>query len=132
MFETPEKQLKEIKKGVVDIVSEKELLEKLEKSYKEKKPLRVKVGFDPSRPDLHFGHLVILQKMRQFQKLGHHVIFLIGDFTACIGDPSGRNELRPLLTKEEVKTNSKTYADQVFHVLDKKKNRCILQLKVDG
>jgi tyrosyl-tRNA synthetase len=120
-FLKPEEQLRELKKGIVDLVSEEELLEKLKKSYKENKPLRIKAGFDPSRPELHLGHTVLLNKMRQFQQLGHHVIFLIGDFTAMIGDPTGKNETRPTLTEEEVKINAKTYADQVFHVLDPEK-----------
>src|SRR6185312_10336886 len=91
------------------------------KSVKEGKPLRIKLGADPSRPDLHLGHTVVLNKMRQFQRLGHHVIFLIGDFTAMIGDPSGRNEARPPLSEAEIKTNSETYAKQVFKILDPEK-----------
>ena len=118
---SPKEQLKELKKGVLEIVSQKELLEKLEKSYKENKPLKVKAGFDPSNPDLHLGHAVLLQKMKVWQDLGHEVIFLIGDFTALIGDPTGRNQTRPLLTKEELKENSKTYEAQVFKILDPKK-----------
>jgi tyrosyl-tRNA synthetase len=121
MFLAPEEQLKQLKKGTVDIVSEGELLAKLKKSHKDNKPLRIKAGFDPSRPDLHIGHTVLLNKMRQFQQLGHHVMFLIGDFTALIGDPTGRNEARPPLTADEIKTNAKTYARQVFKVLDEKK-----------
>ena len=105
----------------MDIVSEKELLEKLKKSYKEKKPLKIKAGFDPSNPDLHLGHVVLLQKMKVWQDLGHEVIFLIGDFTALIGDPTGRNKTRPSLSKEELEKNSKTYEKQVFKVLDPKK-----------
>src|SRR6185295_12940485 len=88
---------------------------------KEDKPLRIKAGFDPSRPDLHIGHTVLLNKLRQFQQLGHHVIFLIGDFTALIGDPTGKNEARPPLTREEIDQNAKTYAKQVFKILDKDK-----------
>ena len=117
----PEEQLRELKKGVLEIVSEKELLEKLEKSYEKKKPLKIKAGFDPSNPDLHLGHAVLLQKMKVWQDLGHEVIFLIGDFTALIGDPTGRNKTRPLLTKDKLKENSKTYKDQVFKILDPKK-----------
>lgn len=116
-----EDQLKELKKGAVEIVSEADLLQKLKKSIKENKPLRIKAGFDPSRPDLHIGHTVLMNKMRQFQELGHHVIFLIGDFTAMIGDPTGKNETRPALTEAEVKENAKTYARQVFKILDEKK-----------
>lgn len=117
-FLDPKEQLAELKKGTVDIVSDGELLSKLKKSASTNKPLRIKAGFDPSRPDLHLGHTVLLNKMRQFQRLGHHVIFLIGDFTAMIGDPTGRNEARPPLSEEEIKENAKTYARQVFKVLD--------------
>ncbi len=121
MFPAPEEQLKQLKKGAAEIVSEAELLAKLKKSHKENKPLRIKAGFDPSRPDLHIGHTVLLNKLRQFQQFGHHVIFLIGDFTALIGDPTGKNEARPPLTEAEVKANAETYARQVYKVLDKSK-----------
>ncbi len=107
-------QLEILKRNVVDLVSEEELLERL----KERRPLRVKLGVDPSRPDLHLGHLVVLKKLRQFQDLGHHVILIIGDFTAMIGDPSGRSETRPMLSEEEVRQNAETYAEQAFRVLD--------------
>lgn len=120
-FLDPQIQLRELKKGTVDVVSEGELLSKLKKSFETKKPLRIKAGFDPSRPDLHLGHTVLLNKMRQFQLLGHHVIFLIGDFTALIGDPTGRNEARPPLSEEQISENAKTYARQVFKVLDPEK-----------
>lgn len=120
-FLAPEEQLKQLKKGAAEIVSEAELLAKLKKSFKENKPLRIKAGFDPSRPDLHIGHTVLINKMRQFQQLGHQVIFLIGDFTALIGDPTGKNEARPPLTPEEIKVNAKTYADQVYKILDREK-----------
>jgi len=113
-------QLKLLKKGIVDLVSEKELLAKLEKSVKTGKPLRVKAGFDPSAPDLHLGHTVLINKMRQFQLLGHEVIFLIGDITGMVGDPSGKNETRKVLTREDVVENGKTYARQIFKLLDKK------------
>ena len=116
-----EEQLSELRKGVVEIISEAELLSKLKKSVQTGKPLRIKAGFDPSRPDLHIGHTVLLNKMKQFQDFGHTVIFLIGDFTGLIGDPSGRNETRPALTSEEVAVNAETYARQVFKVLDRKK-----------
>lgn len=115
---SPEKQMEIIKKGAVEIISEEVLLHKLEKSYREKRPLRVKVGFDPTAPAIHLGHTVLLEKMRQFQKLGHEVIFLIGDFTALIGDPSGVSEMRRLLTKEEVSKNAETYKEQVFVILN--------------
>jgi len=109
-----ETQLREIKRGVVDIVSEQELIEKLKRG----RPLRVKVGFDPTAPDIHLGHTVVLQKMRQFQDAGHDVICLIGDFTGMIGDPSGRSSTRPPLTRAEVLANAKTYQDQVKKILD--------------
>lgn len=118
---TPKEQLELIKFGTVDLVSEADLLKKLEKSYKEKKPLKIKAGFDPSRPDLHLGHTVLMNKMKQFQDFGHHVVFLIGDFTALIGDPTGKNQTRPPLTPDEIKENSRTYASQVFKILDEAK-----------
>ena len=117
MTYSPEEQLKIIKKGTIDIITEEELLEKL----KEERPLIIKAGFDPTAPDLHLGHTVLLQKMRTFQQLGHTVYFIIGDFTAMIGDPSGRDKTRPPLTKEEVLKNAETYKEQVFKVLDPKK-----------
>jgi tyrosyl-tRNA synthetase len=116
-----EEQVQELKKGVVDLVSEGELLAKIKESIAKKTPLKIKAGFDPSRPDLHLGHTVLINKMRQFQRLGHHVVFLIGDFTAMIGDPSGRNQTRPALTLEECQENAKTYARQVFKILDPEK-----------
>jgi tyrosyl-tRNA synthetase len=112
-----EKQLEIIKKGVLEIISEEELLKKL----KEERPLIVKAGFDPTAPDLHLGHTVLLQKLRTFQQLGHTVFFIIGDFTAMIGDPSGRDQTRPPLTKQQVLENAKTYKEQVFKVLDPEK-----------
>ena len=95
--------------------------EELEKKLNQKKPLRVKLGFDPTAPDLHLGHTVILNKLRLFQELGHQVIFLIGDFTGLVGDPSGVNETRPVLSNKQIKENSKTYERQVFKILDKSK-----------
>ena len=112
-----EKQLEIIKKGVLEIISEEELLKKL----KEERPLIVKAGFDPTAPNLHLGHTVLLQKLRTFQQLGHTVFFIIGDFTAMIGDPSGRDQTRPPLTKQQVLENAKTYKEQVFKVLDPEK-----------
>lgn len=112
-------QLQEIKRGVVDIFSETELVEKLKRG----KPLKIKAGFDPTAPDIHFGHTVLLNKMRQFQALGHEVIFLIGDFTGMIGDPSGKSVTRKALTREEVNRNAKTYQDQIFKILDKDRTR---------
>lgn len=113
----PGKQLEIIKRGVTEIILEKDLLRKLEKSFAEKRPLRIKAGFDPTAPDIHLGHTVLLEKMRQFQELGHEVIFLIGDFTGMIGDPSGKNETRKPLTREEVLENAKTYKEQIFKIL---------------
>ncbi|MDP2168070.1 MAG: tyrosine--tRNA ligase [Thermodesulfovibrionales bacterium] len=117
----PEKQLEIIKRGAVEIIVEAELLLRLEKSHKEKKPLRIKAGFDPTAPDIHLGHTVLLEKMRQFQELGHEVIFLIGDFTGMIGDPSGKSETRKPLTKEDVRENAGTYREQIFKLLDPEK-----------
>lgn len=116
-FIEPEEQLKILRRGVEEIISEEELLSKLRKSKENNEPLRVKAGFDPTAPDLHLGHSVLLRKLRQFQDLGHTVLFLIGDFTAMIGDPSGRSETRPPLTEGEVKENALTYERQVFKVL---------------
>ena len=113
----PKKQIEIIKQGIDEIIGEDDLIEKL----KQGKKLTVKVGFDPTAPDLHLGHTVVLRKMRQFQDLGHKVIFLIGDFTGKIGDPSGKNKTRPPLTDEEIKENANTYAEQVFNVLDEDK-----------
>jgi len=107
-------QLGEISRGVVEIVSFEELTKKLQKN----RPLRVKVGFDPTAPDIHLGHTVVMQKMRQFQDAGHEVIFLIGDFTGMIGDPSGRSTTRPPLTREEVLENAETYQEQIAKILD--------------
>lgn len=112
-----QEQLKILKRGAVEVIQETELVDKL----KSGKPLRIKAGFDPTAPDLHLGHTVLLQKMKQFQNLGHHVLFLIGDFTAMIGDPSGRSETRPPLSEEQVQRNVKTYQDQVFKILDPQK-----------
>ncbi|CEP78250.1 tyrosine--tRNA ligase [Defluviitoga tunisiensis] len=110
-------QLEVIKKDTVDFITEEEFLDKLNR----KKQLKVKLGVDPSRPDLHLGHAVVLRKLRQFQKFGHIVYLIIGDFTARIGDPSGRSKTRPLLSEEEVRENSKTYVEQAFKILDPNK-----------
>ncbi len=120
---SPEEQLEYLKRGVVDIIEEKELLEKLKRAEKTGKPLKIKAGFDPTAPDLHLGHTVLLRKMRHFQDLGHEVYFLIGDFTAMIGDPSGRSDTRPPLTREQVLENAKTYEAQVFKILDPEKTK---------
>ena len=118
---TPDKQLEIIKRGAVEIISEAELQKKLQRSYNENIPLRIKAGFDPTAPDIHLGHTVLLEKMRQFQDLGHEVIFLIGDFTGMIGDPTGKSETRKILTKDEVLKNAETYKAQIFKVLDPEK-----------
>ncbi len=118
---TPDKQFELIKRGTVEIILEKELLHKLERSYRENKPLKIKAGFDPTAPDIHLGHTVLLEKMRQFQELGHEIIFLIGDFTGMIGDPTGRSETRKPLTAEDVRKNAETYKQQVFKILDPEK-----------
>lgn len=112
-----EEQFSELTRGVVDLVQRDELLDRL----REGRPLKIKAGFDPTRPDLHLGHTVLLQKMRQFQDFGHEVTFLIGDFTAMVGDPTGQNEMRPRLTREEVLASAKTYQEQAFKVLDEAK-----------
>ena len=114
-------QLTLLKRGTVEIISEEELLAKLKKG----KLLRVKAGFDPTAPDLHLGHTVLLQKLKQFQELGHQAIFMIGDYTAMIGDPSGRNETRPTLTDRDIKLNVKTYEEQVFKILDRNKTQVV-------
>ena len=111
---SPQEQLGRLKRGAVEIISEEELLRKLERGA----PLRVKTGFDPTAPDLHLGHTVLIQKMKQFQELGHEVIFLIGDFTGMIGDPSGKSETRKQLSREEVLENAATYKEQIFRILD--------------
>jgi len=118
-------QLEVIRRGAVEVLLEKELREKLEKSLKSGSPLKVKAGFDPTAPDLHLGHTVLLQKLRQFQKLGHEVYFLIGDFTGMIGDPTGKTETRKALTREDVLKNAETYKEQVFKILDPRKTKVV-------
>jgi tyrosyl-tRNA synthetase len=119
----PEKQLEIIQRGAVEIIVGDELMRKLEKSYEEKRPLKIKAGFDPTAPDIHLGHTVLLEKMRQFQDLGHEITFLIGDFTGMIGDPTGRSETRIPLTKEDALKNAETYKKQVFKILDPEKTQ---------
>ena len=114
-------QMELIKRGAVEIIDEKELGEKIRRSLEERRPLRIKAGFDPTAPDLHLGHTVLIQKLKHFQDLGHEVIFLIGDFTGLIGDPTGKNETRPPLTPEEVEQNARTYKEQIFKILDPRK-----------
>lgn len=116
-----EREIEIIKRGAVDLVNENELRNKLIKAKTDKRPLRVKLGLDPTAPDLHLGHTVVLQKLKQFQELGHTAIFLIGDFTGMIGDPTGRIETRPALSKEELLANAETYKRQVFKILDPEK-----------
>ncbi|WP_026842557.1 tyrosine--tRNA ligase [Citrifermentans bremense] len=122
---TVAEQMEIIKRGAVEILVEKELVEKLEKSVKTGVPLKIKAGFDPTAPDLHLGHTVLLHKMRQFQKLGHEVHFLIGDFTGMIGDPTGKSETRKVLTREDVLKNAETYKEQVFKILDPKLTKVV-------
>lgn len=122
-------QVKIIRKGTVEIISERELVQKLSASKKKKGFLRIKYGADPSRPDLHLGHTVALNKLRQFQELGHRVIFIIGDFTAMIGDPSGQSETRKPLSQKEVAENASSYQEQVFKILDKKQTELVYNSK---
>ena len=109
--------LEQLRRGAEEILLESELVERLQNGQ----PMRVKVGFDPTAPDLHLGHTVLINKMRQFQELGHEIVFLIGDFTGMIGDPSGKNATRPPLTREEIEDNATTYKEQVFKILDAEK-----------
>ncbi len=121
----PEAQLAELKRGVVDLHVESELLERLSAG----KPLKIKAGFDPTRPDLHLGHTVLLGKMRQFQDLGHEVVFIVGDFTAQIGDPSGRSSTRPVPTRAEILEGARTYAEQAFKILDRDRTQIVYNSK---
>lgn len=116
-----EDQLELITRGAVDVHVRAELAERLTQAKETGRPLRVKAGFDPTRPDLHIGHAVLMAKMRQFQELGHHVILLVGEFTAMVGDPTGKSELRPRLSRDEVRAAAKTYTDQAFKILDRSK-----------
>ena len=137
-FPPVDEQLALLERGVVDFHTRAELEERLARSRASGKPLRVKAGFDPTRPDLHLGHTVLLQKMRQFQDLGHTAIFLIGDFTAMVGDPTGQNESRPRLTREQVEASAQSYLDQAFKVLDparvelRRNREWIERLTMDG
>src|SRR3990167_3278985 len=117
----PKKTLEEIKRCAVEVILEDELLARLS----EKKPLRVKLGFDPTAPDIHLGHTVVLNKLRQFQELGHDIIFLIGDFTGMIGDPTGKNVTRKPLSQNEVMENTKTYEVQAFKILDAERTQIL-------
>ncbi|HEX5834868.1 MAG TPA: tyrosine--tRNA ligase, partial [Pyrinomonadaceae bacterium] len=115
---TIDEQLSYLAKGTIEIIREAELREKLEKSAKTGRPLRVKLGADPTAPDIHLGHTVVIRKLRAFQELGHTAIFLIGDFTGMIGDPSGKSATRPQLTRDEIDANAETYKQQIFKLLD--------------
>ncbi|RQD77256.1 MAG: tyrosine--tRNA ligase [Candidatus Syntrophonatronum acetioxidans] len=121
----PQEQFEIIKEGTVEIIQEEELLNKLERSCKEGKPLTGKLGFDPSAPDLHLGHTVVLHKIKEFQDLGHDVVIILGDFTGRIGDPTGRSETRKQLSQEEVMANAKTYQEQIFKILSKERTRLV-------
>jgi tyrosyl-tRNA synthetase len=120
-FKPVAEQLAYLKKGAAEIIREEELRAKLERSLKTGKPLRAKLGLDPTAPDLHLGHTVVIRKLKHFQDLGHTAVFLIGDFTAMVGDPTGQSETRPPLSREQVNANAKTYLDQVFKILDPQK-----------
>lgn len=125
LFPPINEQMDLIKRGSVEIIPEEELIQKLEKSLKEGKPLNIKLGCDPTRPDLHLGHSVVLRKLAQFQELGHQAILIIGDFTGMIGDPSGRNSARPPLTLEEAHANGKSYFEQASKILNKEKTKIV-------
>src|ERR1700686_3814267 len=122
---TVAEQMEILKRGAVDILLEKDLEDKLEKSAKTGVPLKIKAGFDPTAPDLHLGHTVLIHKLRQFQQLGHDIYFLIGDFTGMIGDPTGKSETRKPLTRDDVLKNAETYKEQVFKILDSVKTRVV-------
>lgn len=125
----PEEQLEILKRNAVEIISEEELLSKIKKSQEENRPLNVKLGLDPTAPDIHLGHTVVLKKLREFQDLGHQVLLLIGDFTGKIGDPSGRSETRKQLTTKQVLENARTYKNQAFKVLDPEKTKIVFNSK---
>jgi tyrosyl-tRNA synthetase len=120
-FKPVAEQLAYLKKGSAEIIREAELQTRLEKSAKTGKPLRVKLGVDPTAPDIHLGHTVVIRKLKHFQEMGHTAVFLIGDFTAMVGDPTGQSETRPPLTREQVSANAETYLEQVFKILDRGK-----------
>lgn len=121
----PKEELSIIRRGAVEIIQEEELCAKLERSKETGKPLRIKAGFDPTAPDLHLGHTVLIQKMKQFQDLGHEICFLIGDYTGMIGDPSGKSETRKSLSREEVVANAETYKEQIFKILDPERTEIV-------
>ncbi|MBT5306002.1 MAG: tyrosine--tRNA ligase, partial [Candidatus Scalindua sp.] len=118
MFKSIDEQLNIIKRGVLEIVRQEELVQKLKKSIKTQTPLRVKLGLDPTAPDIHIGNAIPIHKLRNFQELGHTAVLIIGDYTAMVGDPSGVNKTRPQLTQEDIDNNAKTYLDQIGKILD--------------
>ncbi|MCK5230203.1 MAG: tyrosine--tRNA ligase, partial [Desulfobulbaceae bacterium] len=118
---TIDEQVELIERGAVNVISRQDLVKKLTRSKETETPLKIKAGFDPTAPDLHVGHTVLIQKLRHFQDLGHQVLFLIGDFTGMIGDPTGKSETRKPLTKENVRKNAETYKAQIFKILDQEK-----------
>ncbi len=120
-FPPPDEQMELLLRGAVDVVEEDALRQRLEQSRKENRPLLIKTGFDPTAPDLHLGHAVLLRKMAHFQQLGHRVVFLVGDFTAMIGDPTGKKATRPQLSRDEVLANAETYQEQAWQVLDRER-----------
>ena len=120
-----EEQIGLIERGIVDLISKEDLVQKLTRSIQTGEPLKIKAGFDPTAPDLHLGHTVLLQKLRHFQQLGHQIYFLIGDFTGLIGDPTGKSDTRPRLTREDVERNAQTYKDQVFKILDPEQTKVV-------
>jgi tyrosyl-tRNA synthetase len=120
---TAEEQVEVLARGTVDLTERTELMERLAESHRQQRPLVVKTGFDPTAPDLHLGHTVLIEKMAQFQRLGHEVVFLVGDYTAMIGDPTGRNTLRPPLSEDAIRENAKTYTEQCFKILDQARTR---------
>jgi tyrosyl-tRNA synthetase len=120
-----QEQMEVIRRGAVEILVESELEEKLRESVRTGVPLKIKAGFDPTAPDLHVGHTVLIQKLKQFQDLGHEIYFLIGDFTGMIGDPTGKNETRKPLTRDQVLQNAQTYKEQVFKILDPERTKVV-------
>src|ERR1700676_995762 len=120
-FRSVDEQLTALRKGSAEIIPEEELRAKLERSRVSSTPLRVKLGVDPTAPDLHLGHTVVLRKLKHFQDEGHTAIFLVGDFTAMVGDPTGQSETRPPLTREQVQANAQTYLEQVYKILDRER-----------
>ena len=125
MMKSVDEQLALIERGIEGLISRENLVAKLTRSLETGKPLKIKAGFDPTAPDLHLGHTVLLQKLLHFQMLGHQVYFLIGDFTGLIGDPTGKSDTRPRLTREDVERNAETYKEQVYKILDKDKTKVV-------